>query len=62
VLDDVLASGDGAGEIAFWFSPGNTNAGTLRHLYLSPDENALTFEAWKGEYGPLVFKLTRVSR
>jgi hypothetical protein len=61
-LNDVLASGEGAGEIAIWFGPGNTNRGELRHVYLSPDENTLAFEVWKERYGPLVFKLMRATR
>jgi hypothetical protein len=62
LLDDVLATGEGQGEIAFWFSPGNVNPGELRHVFLSDDENLLRFEAWKTGYGPLVFTLKRVSR
>jgi hypothetical protein len=61
-LDDVLANGEGHGEIEIWFSPGNTNRGELRHVFLSADENELRFETWKETYGPLVFTLKRVSR
>jgi hypothetical protein len=62
LLNDVLPTAEGKGEIAFWFAPGNTNAGEIRHLVLSDDENQLSFEAWKGQYGPFVFSLSRVSR
>jgi hypothetical protein len=62
LLNDVLPTAEGRGEIVFWFHAQNTNAGELRHLVLSEDENQLRFEAWKGTYGPLTFVLTRVSR
>jgi len=62
VLNNVLASAEGEGDIEFWFSPGDTNRGQLRHVYLSADENVLAFEAWKEDHGPIVFKLMRVSR
>jgi hypothetical protein len=61
-LDDVLANGEGHGEIEIWFSRGVTNRGELRHLFLSADENELRFETWKDMYGPLVFTLKRVGR
>jgi len=61
-IDDVLANGEGHAEIEIWFSPGLTNRGELRRLFLSEDENELRFEAWKTGYGPLVFTLKRVSR
>jgi len=62
LLNDVLPTAEGKGEIVFWFNPGNTNLGEIRHLVLSDDENQLRFEAWKTGYGPLVFTLKRVSR
>jgi hypothetical protein len=62
LLDNVLTSAEGEGDIEFWFAPSNTNRGQLRHVFLSDDENLLTFEAWKEQYGPIVFKLMRVSR
>ena len=58
----MLANGEGAGEIAIWFAPGNSRRGEMRHVYLSPDENTLAFETWYDGYGPLTFKLTRASR
>jgi len=62
LLNDVLPTAEGQGEIVFWFAPGDTNPGELRHVVLSDDENVLHFEAWKTGYGPLVFDLKRVSR
>lgn len=60
LLNDVLPTAEGQGEIVFWFNPGNTNAGHIRHLELSPDDTELKFEAWKADFGPLVFTLKRV--
>jgi hypothetical protein len=62
LLDNVLPTVEGEGEIVFWFAGGNTNPGEIRHLTLSDDESDLRFEAWKTGYGPLVFSLTRLSR
>lgn len=62
LLNEVLPTTEGQGEILFWFGPGNANRGELRHLELSVDENELSFEVWKDAYGPLIFTLTRVSR
>jgi hypothetical protein len=58
-LADVLANGEGWGEIEIYFEPGNTNRGELRHVVLSADGNGLTFESWKDGYGPVVFTLER---
>jgi hypothetical protein len=60
LIDNVTAASEGTGEIVFFFSPTDTNPGTLRHIVLSADGNHLAFEAWKGGYGPLRFSLTRV--
>jgi hypothetical protein len=62
LLDNVLPTVEGEGEIVFWFAGGSTNRGEIRHLTLSDDEDDLRFEAWKTGYGPLVFSLKRVSR
>jgi hypothetical protein len=62
LLNDVLPTAEGEGEIAFWFGPGSTNPGELRHVFLSEDELELRFEAWKTGYGPLVFALKRIGR
>jgi hypothetical protein len=62
LLNDVLPTAEGQGEIAFWFAPGSTNPGELKHVTLSDDENSLSFHAWKTGYGPLVFTLKRLSR
>ena len=61
LLNDVLPTAEGQGEIVFWFGPDDTNPGQIRHMYLSPDESELEFEVWKGDYGPLVFTLKRAS-
>jgi len=62
LLNDILASGEGSGELEIYFGPGSTNRGTLRHVVLSDDENQLNFECWKEQYGPLVFTLKRLTR
>jgi hypothetical protein len=61
-LDDVLANGEGHGEIEIWFSRGVTNRGELRRVFLSADEEHLNFETWKDTYGPIAFALGRLSR
>jgi hypothetical protein len=58
-IDDVLANGDGAGEIILYWDAGTTNLGEVRHLALSADGHHLTFEVFNREYGPLVFDLVR---
>ncbi len=58
-IEDVRADGKGDGEIIFWFSPMDTNAGVLRNMEISPDGGQLSFDAYKGEYGPLQFRLSR---
>jgi hypothetical protein len=58
-IQDVRADDKGAGEITFWFNPGNTNGGQLRNIDLSVDGSSLAFDAWKGDYGPLHFALRR---
>ncbi len=63
VLDDVLASAEGEGEIEFWFDlSGTTKRGQIHHLFLSDDETVLAFEVWDGPYGPIVLKLKRPIR
>jgi hypothetical protein len=59
LFDDVQADGDGSGEIQIYFGPNDTVRGEMRHVWLSPDARALTFECWRGDYGPLMFKLER---
>jgi hypothetical protein len=61
-VDDVLANGDGAGEIAICFGGGgNTVVGEIRHMVLSADGRHLTFEVYNDRYGPIVFDLVRSS-
>jgi hypothetical protein len=59
LIDDVTASAEGTGEIAIYFAPGDTNRGVLEHIALSADNQQLTFQALKDDYGPLIFTLSR---
>jgi hypothetical protein len=59
LIDDVTASAEGTGEIAIYFQPGDTNRGVLEHIALSADNQQLTFQTLKDDYGPLVFTLSR---
>ena len=57
VIDDIQASGKGVGTIQILFSVGSWNTGDLKHISLSDDLTSLTFELWKGTYGPVVYDL-----
>jgi hypothetical protein len=59
-LVDLHQNGTADGRIMLFFGPNNAQWKTLDALYVSLDGQHLTFEFWNGDYGPLVFNLTRV--
>lgn len=63
-LDDVKASRKATGFLVVEFAPGNTQHGTLDQVWLSTDQNTLTFDFWAtwgdGRYGPISYKLSRI--
>lgn len=56
-LDDITAAGEGQGDITIWFGPGNTNQGVIRRIALGG--NGLTFQIFKGDYGPFEYSMFR---
>jgi hypothetical protein len=58
-ITQVNSDGTGFGEIAIWFSAGNTNRGEISNLGFNSDGNTVAFTVYKDNYGPLDFTLTR---
>lgn len=59
LIDDVTAAAEGTGEITIYFGLSDTNQGVLKHIALSADNQQLTFQTLKDDYGPLTFTLSR---
>jgi hypothetical protein len=61
MLIDLHANGTGEGRIIIYFGPNDTNTDQLDQVTLSTDKQHLHFEFWDGQYGPVVFDLTRAA-
>ena len=56
---NLYSDGRASANITIVFSPGTTNIGKLNFITMSEDYNQLSFEFWKGSYGPIKYTLTR---
>ncbi len=56
---DLYANGQAIASITILFQTGSTNIGKLDFIELSNDYDQLTFDFWKGDYGPIKYTLKR---
>tara|TARA_R110002049_G_scaffold230798_1_gene402978 strand:+ start:86 stop:595 length:510 start_codon:yes stop_codon:yes gene_type:complete len=56
---NLYSTGKATANITIAFTQGTTNSGRLNFITMSEDYNQLTFEFWKGNYGPIKYNLTR---
>jgi hypothetical protein len=59
-IRDIHTDGTGGGRIAILWDESYTDLRELDMITPSPDLTQLHFEFWNGDYGPVVFDLTRV--
>lgn len=56
---NLYSTGKATANITIVFRQGTTNIGKLNFITMSEDYNQLSFEFWKGSYGPIKYTLTR---
>lgn len=61
-IDDISYSGNVTGRLQIYFADsGTTNVDNIKFLKFSKDQSVMTFELWRGNYGPIKYNLTRIN-